>query len=73
MRMPPYMRDSDLLPLSVTYRQYDALMRLIEAIQGQQLILGNRLNTPIARRIAELKAREEKMAPELEKMLGKDH
>jgi hypothetical protein len=29
MRMPPYMRDSDLLPLSITQRQYDALVKLL--------------------------------------------
>jgi hypothetical protein len=29
MRMPPYMRDSDALPLSITWRQYDVLMRLL--------------------------------------------
>jgi hypothetical protein len=30
MRMPPYMRDSDALPLSITRRQYDALIKLVD-------------------------------------------
>jgi hypothetical protein len=30
MRMPPFMRDSDANPLSITYRQYVALMALID-------------------------------------------
>jgi hypothetical protein len=32
MRMPPYMRDSDENPLSITHRQYDALIRLLERL-----------------------------------------
>lgn len=32
MRMPPYMRDSDENPLSLTWRQYDMLMRLIDLL-----------------------------------------
>ena len=32
MRMPPYMRDSDQNSLSITYRQYHALMDLIDRI-----------------------------------------
>jgi hypothetical protein len=30
MRMPPYMRDSDANPLSITRRQYEALLRLVD-------------------------------------------
>jgi hypothetical protein len=30
MRMPPYMRDSDAYPLSITRRQYDVLMKLLK-------------------------------------------
>jgi hypothetical protein len=30
MRMPPFMRDSDASPLSITFRQYVALMELID-------------------------------------------
>jgi hypothetical protein len=33
MRMPPYMRDSDATPLSLTWRQYDSLMRLLDVMQ----------------------------------------
>jgi hypothetical protein len=32
MRMPPYMRDSDQSSLSITYRQYHALMDLLDRI-----------------------------------------
>ncbi len=32
MRMPPYMRDSDDTPLSLTWRQYHALMDFIDAL-----------------------------------------
>jgi hypothetical protein len=58
MRMPPYMRDSDLLPLSITYRQHAALMQLIDDLQSQRFMLGGRVNTPIARRIDELTQRQ---------------
>ena len=34
MRMPPYMRDSDQNPLSITHRQYDELMQLIECLKS---------------------------------------
>jgi hypothetical protein len=57
MRMPPYMRDSDALPLSITHRQYDALIKLLDisaAGKGQV-----RSEGPTARRIrAMLKRRE---------------
>jgi hypothetical protein len=33
MRMPPYMRDSDDTPLSLTWRQYHALMDFIDALE----------------------------------------
>lgn len=61
MRMPPYMRDSDLLPLSITHRQYEALIRLIDDLQQQQVMLADRLNTPITRRIDELKTRSDEL------------
>jgi hypothetical protein len=32
MRMPPFMRDSDENPLSLTWRDYDALMRYIDLL-----------------------------------------
>jgi hypothetical protein len=53
MRMPPYMRDSDLNPLSITYRQYDALMQYIENLRSAS-------ESPITRKIAELMARTRK-------------
>jgi hypothetical protein len=33
MRMPPYMRDSDANPLSLTRRQYDEILRLVNDLQ----------------------------------------
>jgi hypothetical protein len=32
MRMPPYMRDSDENALSLNWRDYDALMRLLDLL-----------------------------------------
>jgi hypothetical protein len=32
MRMPPYMRDSDETPLSITYRQYQLLLTLLDRL-----------------------------------------
>jgi hypothetical protein len=45
MRMPPYMRDCDALPLSLTVRQYDALMKLVKipAAKG--------VGSPVTRRV----------------------
>jgi len=48
MRMPPYMRDSDLCPLSITFRQYDALMRVIKRLASKE---GRRPDSPIAQKI----------------------
>jgi hypothetical protein len=50
MRMPPYMRDSDNAPLSLTNRQYDALMAFIEILRQPRIRVG-RADSPIARRI----------------------
>ena len=36
MRMPPYMRDSDESPLSLTRRQYRALMDLVDALENSE-------------------------------------
>jgi hypothetical protein len=36
MRMPPYMRDSDANPLSLTWRQYQTLLQLIEELAGSE-------------------------------------
>jgi hypothetical protein len=43
MRMPPYMRDCDALPLSLTVRQYDALMKLVKISKG--------VDSPVTRRV----------------------
>jgi hypothetical protein len=51
MRMPPYMRDSDQNSLSITFRQYNALLALMGLEKsGRQGLLGD---TPSKRRIVE--------------------
>ncbi len=50
MRMPPYMRDLDQNPLSVTHRQHDALMQLIQSLKNPVIVAG-RAESPIARTI----------------------
>jgi hypothetical protein len=35
MRMPPYMRDANLYPLSLTHRQYDTLMKFLDALDAE--------------------------------------
>jgi hypothetical protein len=35
MRMPPYMRDSDENPLSMTWRQYDLLMQFLDYLVAE--------------------------------------
>jgi hypothetical protein len=61
MRMPPYMRDSDLFPLSITFRQYDALMRVIDRLA----LTKGRPDSPIARKIkSEFGRKYEKIAAE---------
>jgi hypothetical protein len=64
MRMPPYMRDSDQNPLSITHRQYQELMQLIEFLKSPGLV-GGRADTPIARRIAGVVDRAEKSKPKI--------
>ena len=48
MRMPPYMRDSDDNPLSLTWRQYTTLIQLLEQLEGQN---ADRTGPPAANRI----------------------
>lgn len=50
MRMPPYMRDSDQNPLSITHRQHDALMQFIGSLKSPSVVAG-RAESPIARTI----------------------
>jgi len=38
MRMPPFMRDSDANPLSLSWRQYQRLMRLVEHLADERKI-----------------------------------
>ena len=53
MRMPPYMRDSDSLPLSITRRQYEVLKKLLREAKKKKL----KLKSPIERLSEELKQR----------------
>jgi hypothetical protein len=53
MRMPPYMRDSDETPLSLTYRQYTMLFDYLEALKlSPNRRRLNREHSPAARRFA---------------------
>ena len=59
MRMPPYMRDSDALPLSITRRQYEALIKLLDiSAVGKGKV---RPQGPTARRISEIMQRQREM------------
>jgi hypothetical protein len=62
MRMPPYMRDSDQNALSITHRQYNALMKLLDQIAPAKAarkkpaakamrVAKSRPDSPIARQI----------------------
>jgi hypothetical protein len=42
MRMPPYLRDSDSNPMSLTWRQYRALLGLLERYEGEAGLLETR-------------------------------
>ncbi len=73
MRMPPYMRDSDENPLSLTWRQYDMLMRLIDlltapppapdAAAGEPAVAAARLRARLARRVAAMIAGVDQATP----------
>jgi hypothetical protein len=76
MRMPPYMRDSDENPLSLTWRQYTMLMQLIDllsepsraqdAANGKPPEAARRLPSRLARRVAAVVAALGRSAPDLE-------
>ena len=68
MRMPPFVRDSDATALSITHRQYDELMALVDLLEGKKQALMAREtsmavmsagaqpmheDTPIRRRVSE--------------------
>jgi hypothetical protein len=66
MRMPPFMRDSDATAMSLTHRQYDELMALVDALEVVKAELARSIaaapkgegapiqeDTPIRRRVAE--------------------
>jgi hypothetical protein len=54
MRMPPYMRDSDSLPLSITRRQYEVLMELLQEARKKKL----KLRSPVERLSEQLEQRK---------------
>jgi hypothetical protein len=56
MRMPPYMRDSDLNSLSITYRQYAALLKLMALEKAGRRDPKNQ-DTPSSRRIEQFRKR----------------
>ncbi|MBV8409486.1 MAG: hypothetical protein JOY64_17800, partial [Alphaproteobacteria bacterium] len=71
MRMPPYMRDSDENPLSITWRQYDLLMRFLDHLleldqiapgpaDGQRRVV----SSAVRRRVAHIVARLRQAAAE---------
>jgi hypothetical protein len=72
--MPPYMRDSDENPLSLTWRQYTMAMKLIDllsepaappdAADGQRPEAARRLPSRLARRVAAVVAGLGRSAPE---------
>jgi len=74
MRMPPYMRDSDENPLSLTWRQYTMAMKFIDllcepaappdAADGQRPEAARRLPSRLARRVAAVVAGLGRSAPE---------
>ena len=61
MRMPPFMRNSDLNPLSITVRQYVALLELMDLERKKrEARSGSPLNRPSNRRVAEFQKRRGK-------------
>jgi hypothetical protein len=52
--MPPYMRDSDALPLSITRRQYQVLMELLREAKKKKL----KLKSPVERLSEQLEQRK---------------
>ena len=49
MRMPPYMRDSDECPLSLTWRQYHQLMDLVRFLAANEPAVSGPLRRRVAR------------------------
>lgn len=64
MRMPSYMRDSDALPLSLSRRQYAAVLEVLERLgpvaHGLKASGGQPLATPVERHVARVVARAKK-------------
>jgi hypothetical protein len=69
--MPPYMRDSDQTPLSLTRRQYDELMAVMEwaATVRVRAYPGGptRPDGPLAWEVAKIVAAERNSSPERER------
>jgi hypothetical protein len=59
MRMPPYFRDCDENPLSLTWRQYQTLMKLIDLLN----LADPRVKSRLARHVASVVARINGTAP----------
>ena len=53
MRMPPYMRDSDAAPLSLTWRQYREVMALIDHLAALDEEAFAKLS-PVRRHVAQV-------------------
>jgi|SwirhisoilCB2_FD_contig_31_11350628_length_1743_multi_3_in_0_out_0_1 hypothetical protein len=66
MRMPPYMRDSDALPLALTRRQYRTVLDVLKRLEGQkaekavggEATVAERSVTPLERYVARVVDRE---------------
>lgn len=61
MRMPPYMRDADAFPLSLTWRQYREIMALIDLLATMSDEAVAQLS-PVRRRVAEVGRRRKEAA-----------
>jgi len=61
MRMPPYMRDADAFPLSLSWRQYREVMALIDRLPKLSDDEVARLS-PVRRHVAEVWRRREEAA-----------
>jgi hypothetical protein len=49
MRMPPYMRDSDATPLSLSRRQYECLMQILTRLQAHKTSRAGAASPPLTR------------------------
>jgi hypothetical protein len=61
MRMPPYMRDADAFPLSLSWRQYREVVALIDRLSSMSNDKFAELS-PVRRHVAEVSRRRETAA-----------